>query len=344
MSLASFIPGETAAQEITAGQPRTVLKPARLRKGDKIGLVAPAWLVTGHDLQLAVERVRQLGFKPVYSDKIHGRHGYFSGTDRERADDFNAMIKDAGIKGIIAAGGGYGSTRILDLLDYGLIRENPKVILGFSDNTAIVNAIYQKAGLITFHGPIGRTIHRPYNRAQFENIAMNPSAGYTIESTESDLQKAVADKVFERYAITPGKVQGKLAGGNLTLICSMVGTPYEIDTEKKIVMIEDVDEEPYRIDRMLTQLIAAGLLTKAAAVVFGICRGCDKPRRTKTPDSFTLRQVIEDRIRPLNIPAVYGLSFGHNENNFTFPVGLNAELDTARMTIKLLEAAVESTS
>ena len=339
LSLASLIPDRLFAQHITGKPTPTILKPARLRPGDKVGLVASAFLITENDLQSAIEKVKQLGLKPVYTNKILGKHGYLSGTDQERADDFNRMMANPEIKGIIFANGGYGCTRILDRVDYDMIKKNPKVMVGFSDNTAFVNAIYQKTGLITFHGPVAKTIHRDYNRKQFENIAMNPADRYIIKSQDSDVQKAPNDKIYERYTITPGKAQGKLAGGNLTLISAMMGTPHQIDLKGKIVMIEDTGEEPYRIDRMLTQLISGGELSKAAGIAFGICRGCDKSGKTTAPNSFTLRQVIEDRIKPLKIPAVYGLSFGHNINNFTFPIGINAELNTHNMTIELLEAA-----
>lgn len=340
LSLTTLIPKSLVAQNTVNRPDNATLKPARLRKGDKVGLVAPAWLTNENDLQLSIERVKLLGLEPVYSDKILGKYGYFSGTDKERADDFNNMIINPEIRGIIAVAGGYGCTRILDLLDYDMIKKNPKVIIGFSDNTALINAIYQKTGLITFHGPISRTIHRDYNRKQFENIAMNSTNTYLIKSIDDDVQKSVEDKVFERYVINTGKAQGNLTGGNLTLISSMMGTPYQIDMKDKIVMIEDVGEEPYRIDRMLTQLIYSGELAKAAGIAFGICKGCDKTDKTNAPNSFTLRQVIEDRVKPLKIPAVYGLSFGHNENNFTFPIGINAELDTDNMTISLMEKAV----
>lgn len=319
---------------------RATIKPARLHPGDKIGLVAPAWLITEPDLQLSIEKIKQLGFKPVYSGKVRGKHGYFSGTDKERADDFNNMIKNPDIKAVIFVNGGYGCTRILDRIDYDAIKKNPKIIMGFSDCTALINAISKNTGLITFHGPISRTIHQGYNRQQFENLLVNPTDKYIIESTDDDLRKSANNKIFDRYIITPGKAQGKLVGGNLTLICSMIGTPYQIDFKDKIVMIEDIGEEPYRIDRMLTQLIASGELSKAAGIAFGICKGCGKSNKSSTPNSFTLRQVIEDRIKQLNIPAVYGLSFGHNINNFTFPIGLDAELNADKMTITLKKKPV----
>lgn len=331
----------TFAQNVKDKPESEILKPERLRAGDKVALVAPASFISEKSLQTSIEKVKELGLESVYSEKIFGKYGYFSATDKERADDFNNMIINPEIKGVILAAGGYGCTRILELIDYEMIKKNPKVIIGFSDNTALVNAIHKKTGLVTFHGPIARTMHQGYNREHFESIVINPIDKYLIESTDDDIQKSNEDKVYERYTITSGKVQGELVGGNLTLICSLMGTPYQIDFKDKIVMIEDINEEPYRIDRMLTQLISSGELTKAAGIVFGICKGCGKSEKTKTANSFTLREVIEDRIKPLNIPAVYGLSFGHNINNFTFPIGVKAQFDADSQTIQLLEKAVE---
>lgn len=332
--------GVFAQSSANSHETTTIIKPAKLQHGDKIGLVAPAWLITDAELQLSIEQVKQLGFEPVYSDKILDKQGYFSGTDQHRADDFNNMVKNPEIKAIIFARGGYGCARILDLVDYDAIKKNPKVIMGFSDCTALINAVHENTGLITFHGPVSKTLHHDYTKQQFENVVVNPTDGYIIESSDDDLQKSEMDKTFDRYTITSGKAQGTLTGGNLTLICSMIGTPYQLDLQDKIIMIEETGEEPYRIDRMLTQLIASGELSKAAGVVFGTCAGCDKSDKSTTPNSFTLRQVIEDRIKPLNIPAVYGLSFGHNENNFTFPIGLKAELDADSLSITVMEKAV----
>lgn len=340
LSLTSLIPQRLVAQQSTDMIVKPILKAPRLKVGDKVGLVAPAWLITEKQLKLSIERVKMTGLEPIYSEKILGKNGYFSGSDKERADDFNNMIINPEIKGIIFANGGYGCTRILDLIDYEQIKRTPKIILGFSDNTALINSIYQNTGLITFHGPISRTIHHDFSKQHFENIVINPTDKYVIESSDDDLQKSENDKTFDRYTITSGKAQGKLIGGNLTLICSMIGTPNQIDLSDKIVMIEDIGEEPYRIDRMLTQLLESGQLTKASGIAFGICKGCDKSEKSIAPNSFTLRQVNEDRIKPLNIPAVYGLSFGHNKNNFTFPIGINAKLDAEKKTIKLMEHAV----
>lgn len=341
LSLASIIPAKMSARNNTTSEiNKRIIKPERLRPGDKIGMTAPAYLLSEEALQASIENLKHLGFEPVYSDKILGRHGYFSGTDQERADDFNSMMRNPEIKGIIFAAGGYGCTRILDMVDYKMIKKNPKVIMGFSDDTALINTIYRKTGLITFHGPVAKIFDSEYSRKQFMDIVMYPTDKYIINSSSDDLLKATDDKTYERYVITPGKVRGELVGGNLTLLSAMMGTPYQINLKNKIVMIEDVGEEPYRIDRMLTQLIASGELATAAGIVFGVNNDCDISEKTNAPNSFTLREVIEDRIKPLNIPAIHGLSFGHIANNFTFPIGIEAELDTYNMTIKLLEKAV----
>lgn len=340
LSLVSLLPNKLAARNEAYKATNKVIKPARLNLGDKIGLMAPAWLLSESGLQSSIENIRQLGFEPIYSEKILDQYGYFSGTDKERAEEFNNMIKNPEIKGIIFAAGGYGCARILDMVDYNLIKKNPKLIMGFSDDTALINSIYKKTGLITFHGPVAKLLDNDYSRKQFKDIAVNPTDRYTIVSAPEDLLKAEEEKIYERYTINHGKAKGELTGGNLTLICSMIGTPYQIDLKNKIVMIEDVGEEPYRIDRMLTQLIATGELTKAAGIAIGVNKDCDKSEKSTAPNSFTLREVIEDRIKPLNIPAVHGLSFGHIDNNFTFPIGIKAELDATNMTVKLLERSV----
>ena len=317
------------------------IKPPRLYQGDTIGLIAPGWLITEKQLQESIDQISQLGFVPFYTEKILGKNGYFSGTDEQRATDLNEMFLNPQVKGIICANGGYGCTRILDLIDYQAIKENPKVIIGYSDVTALLNAIHQKTNLITFHGPISRTIKYDYSASQFEKVVKNPKKKLIIKSYPKYLEKSAEKSEYKRYTITSGKAKGDLVGGNLTLITSMIGTEYQLDFTDKIVFIEDIGEEPYKIDRMLTQLIKTGELQKASGIVFGILRACEKSEKSKAPNSFTLKEVIEERIKPLNIPAVYGLSFGHLSNNFTIPIGIMAKLDANKMTIELLEKAVK---
>lgn len=320
---------------------QALVKPNRLQLGDTIGLIAPGWLITEAQLKESIEQIKQFGYVPFYSQRILGVNGYFSGIDEERAADVNEMFLNPCVKAIFCVNGGYGCTRILNLLNYKGIEKNPKILVGFSDISALLNAIHLKTNLITFHGPYSRTIKYGYNSTQFNSVAVNPTSNFVIESSEEDLIKSAEKTEYSRYTITSGNVTGQLIGGNLTIITSLIGTEYQLDFTNKIVFLEDVGEEPYQIDRMLTQLIESGQLQKAAGIAFGIFQDCEKSDITYAPNSFLLKEVIEERIKPLNIPAVYGLSFGHNKNNFTIPIGVIAKLDADAKTIELLETAVK---
>ncbi|MDR0232675.1 MAG: LD-carboxypeptidase [Dysgonamonadaceae bacterium] len=316
-----------------------IIKPNRLKKGDKIGLIAPGFQIKEEQLEKSIQNLKIFGFQAVYSPRLFEKHGYFSGTDQSRANDINELFANPEVKGIMAIKGGYGCTRILNLLDYQTIRENPKIIIGFSDVTALLNAIHQETGLITFHGPVSQTIYRDYNAMQFRRIIMNPEDTTLIESSPDDLKLSSENPEYARYTITSGRAEGQLAGGNLSVLASMTGTKYQLNGKGKLIFIEEIDEDPYRIDRMLTQLIDSGILQDANGIMFGICKGCNTSKNQIT-DSFSLREVIENQIKPLGIPACYGLSFGHNIHNFTLPIGVNAKLDTEKMTVKLTESAV----
>ena len=300
-------------------------------------MIAPGYAVAPEVLEEAKSALKYMGFKPVHTQRILGNHGYFSNTDEGRAADLNAMFTDPSIAGILCARGGYGCTRILHRIDYDTIRANPKVLIGFSDVTALLQAIHLQTGLVCFHGPVGSTLNDPYSMDRLRKVVMEPKRRFEIKNKKTLDPKYKNDPVYERYVITDGTAKGRLIGGSLTLINALIGTPYEMDFTNSIVCIEDVEEAPYRIDRMLTQLIHGTTFTKAAGIVFGIFAGCDD---SKNPNSFSLREVIKDRIAPLGIPAVYGMSFGHVESNFTFPIGIRAELNARDMSLRLLEKSV----
>lgn len=326
----------SVARAIDPSADRPLIRPKRLKKGDTIGLIAPGYAIKPEILEEAINTLHALGFKTYHTDRIVGNHGYFSNTDEERARDLNEMFANSKVDGILCARGGYGCTRIMTKIDYDNILKNPKALIGFSDVTALLNGIYKETGLVTFHGPVGSTLNDPYSIEQLENVVMRPQKKYTLTNVDLDAEKK-SDPIYERYTITPGTAQGKLVGGSLTLINALIGTPHEIDFTDAIVCIEDVEEAPYRIDRMLTQLIEGRTFKKAAGIVFGVCAGCNE---STNPQSFSLKEVILDRIRPLGIPAVHGMSFGHVENNFTFPIGIRARLDAGPMRLELLEKAV----
>lgn len=313
------------------------LVPKRLKKGDTIGLIAPGYEVKPEVLKEMKSTLVEMGFVPFHTDRILENHGYFSHSDEERAADLNEMFANPEIDAILCARGGYGCTRIMQMINYENIKSNPKILVGFSDVTALLNGIHQETGLVTFHGPVGSTLNDDYSKQQLLTRLESPKYSQTIENVVLDDEGMLKNPEYERYTITTGSASGKLVGGSLSLIIALVGTPHEIDFTDAIVCIEDVEEAPYRMDRMLTQLVEGSTFKKAKGIVFGVCAGCDS---TPDPKGFTLKEVIMDRIAPLNIPAAYGMSFGHVPNNFTFPIGIQARWDADKMTLELLEKVV----
>ena len=328
---------QTGWSNASLAKPLPKIKPKRLQMGDTIGLVAPGFALDTEPIYLAVDTLKKMGFKAFYTERIEGNHGYFSNTDEERAKDINEMFANPDIDGILCARGGYGCTRILDLLDYETIANNPKAFIGFSDITALINTFYKKTGLVCFHGPVGKTLDDEYSQAYFKKVLMEPQEVLPIKNAILEDPKQYRNSEYYRYTITPGTAEGELVGGSLSLVTAMIGTPYEIDFTDRIVFLEDVEEAPYRIDRMLTQLTQVDTFLKAKGIVFGVCKGCDRKRTT---DNFTLKEVITDRLAPLGIPAVYGMSFGHIPQNATLPIGILARLNAYKKQLRLVEAAV----
>lgn len=314
-----------------------IIKPPGLKSGDKLAIVAPGSYISQEELQESIKNLNQLGFEVEYSGKILLQNGYFAGTDKERADDLMKMFSDKSIKGIVCARGGYGCARILPILNYDLIRENPKVLIGYSDITALLYGIYQKTGLISFHGPVGVSTFNDYSVNNFNKVLMNPKrTSLFINSTSSD-----DENVYGVTTIVKGKGKGRLVGGNLSIMVSLIGTEFDVDYSNKVIFIEEIGEEPYRIDRMLTQMIQAGKFTNAAGVMMGIFRKCEVKREDASfSKSFNLMEVLKDRLNGLKIPVVYGMSFGHVKDKFTIPFGALAELYADQQTFTLLEPAV----
>jgi muramoyltetrapeptide carboxypeptidase len=315
----------------------SVIKPPRLKAGDKLAIVAPGSYISEEELQDSIKNLSQLGFEATYSEKVLLQSGYFAGTDNDRAKDLMEKISDKKIKGIICARGGYGCSRILPMLDYDVIRANPKVLIGYSDITALLYGIYQKSGLISFHGPVGTSTFNDYSVHNFKRVLMNPERNETFKNSTSGDD----ENVYGVTSIVKGKGKGRLVGGNLSIMVSLIGTEFDVDYSGKIIFMEEIGEEPYRVDRMLTQLIQAGKFKNAAGVMMGIFRKCEvKENSDLTVKSFNLMEVLKDRFESLKIPVVYGMSFGHVKDKFTIPFGALAELDADKQTFALLEKAV----
>ena len=328
---------------------REAIKPPRLQKGDSIGLVTPATYLTEMQLREAIKQFARLGFKVRYTPNMLVRKGYLGGTDQQRADDINRFFADESIVGVICGRGGYGSARMLPYLDYETIRNNPKVFMGYSDITAMLYAIYKNTGLVCFHGPMGTSDYNDYTTRYFKEVLMSPSDSLTYANPDPEPLMALTDQGEEIGAemlvenplvtIAPGTAEGVLIGGNLSLVTSLCGTAYDIDLRDKLVFLEEVGEAPYRIDRMLTQLLLDPTkLPAAAGVILGMFSDCEAEDESK---SLSLTQVLYDRLAGLGIPVLYGLSFGHIKQNTTLPVGIRARMDADKKTLTLLERAVQ---
>jgi muramoyltetrapeptide carboxypeptidase len=245
------------------------------------------------------------------------------------------MFTRKGVDGIMCARGGYGCARILPLLDYNVIENNPKVLIGYSDVTALLYGIYSQTGLVCFHGPVGISTFNEFSKNYFNQVLLDASERITLISEKEEDHP-------DPFTISSGKSEGYLIGGNLSVIVSLIGTPYDIESEDKIIFLEETTEEPYRVDRMLTQMIMSGKFENAAGIALGIFDNCEPKKEDPSfSSSFSLKEVLFDRLSGLGIPVVYGLSFGHIKNKFTLPFGIKAELDSEAKTLTLLEAAVE---
>lgn len=293
-----------------------IIYPAQLKQGDLIGITAPASVVDPVEIVKAVEYFTQMGLRVEIGQSIFRQHGYLAGTDEERAKELNDMFQNPEIKAIICARGGYGTARIADLLDYDAIILNPKIFWGFSDITFLHQAIYNYTGLVTFHGPmlssLGTSMLHPLTLSGFDQLFSPTIMKYT-------------EHISKLTTLVEGTASGAVVGGNLSLIVSSLGTPYEIDTRDRLLFIEEVGEEPYRIDRMLRQLFQAEKLSAAAGIVIGDFHNCDP---APCSPSFSLEEVIAYYIKKTNKPALSGFSIGHCSPNIAIPLGLEAELST----------------
>jgi muramoyltetrapeptide carboxypeptidase len=312
-----------------------LLKPARLRAGAVVALIAPAGPFTEEKRTNARRNFENLGFIIREGKNLNARNGYLAGTDEQRLADLHWAFSDPEMDAVWCIRGGYGCTRLLPNIDFDLIRKNPKPFIGYSDVTALHLAIQQKTGLVTFHGPVAASDFPENTLQHFRAALIEPVLNYEIR-IPGEAEQPPGEE-FRPYVIASGKAKGHLIGGNLSLLSAMAGTSFSPSFREKIVFIEDVGEQPYRIDRMLTQLLQATDLQQAAGIALGVFFDC-KPK----PDSpsLTLEEVLRDRFSSLGIPVIYGLPFGHVPHQATFPYGIEAELNVEKGTLTLLETGV----
>lgn len=303
--------------------------PKGLRKGSKVAILAPASPTSMGEIARCVQMLKKQGCSVVIGKTINQRdskYKYFSASDEERANELMEYFQKPDIDAIIAGRGGFGVTRILPMLDYEIIRQNPKIVLGFSDITALINAIYLKSNLVCYHGPVAAS-----NWGQASTASFLQTVFYNEKTEPIKYVSTTSDVLFQ------GVAEGRIVGGNLTVVAGSLGTPYEIDTKDSILFLEEVSEEPYKIDRMLTQLWLAGKLQQCNGIVFGYFKNLTARKNFWPVISFTVKSVIESRIKQLNIPSIIGFPIGHHENNITLPIGIRAELNTKTKILTIIE-------
>lgn len=309
-----------------------MIKPQALKLGDMVGIIATSSPTSNENVKAAEDKLIEMGFKVKLGKSPYERYGYLSGTDSIRANDINEMFKDEEIKAIICVRGGYGTPRILDLLDYDVIKNNPKIFVGYSDITALHIAFTQKCNLVTYHGPMLSSDmikdFSEFSKDKLFKTLMDPEPLGKISNPQGE----------EIVTINGGIAEGTIIGGNLSLIVATIGTPYEIDVKGKLLFIEEIGEEPYKIDRMLNQLRLSGKLEDASGIILGDFNNCESG---KHEENLTLSQVIADHIKPLKKPTIYNLQAGHCDPMVTLPLGVMARLDADKGELIILENSVE---
>jgi len=301
-------------RQTTGRKFRPAIFPPPIRKGDTIGLVAPAGAIISRDnFNAGIKILEQKGFNVTFSRMLLNKKGYLAGSDQERAEAFNNLWADPEVKALVAARGGYGSLRMLDLIDMKQIRKTPKILIGFSDLTVLLNAIYKKTGLVTYHGPVVTTLATIDRQSQksFFNVLAGKTPGMLKPSRIRILKK--------------GSAQGTLLGGNLTTLAHMIATPYEIPWNQALLFVEDIDESPYRLDRLLTHLHRAKRLQKIKGLILGTFT--DDERKENKEMQQTVHKRIVELLEGIDIPVWANFPVGHSRRNLTLPVGLEAKID-----------------
>jgi muramoyltetrapeptide carboxypeptidase len=314
-----------------------MIKPKRLEKGDTVGVISPASpSEKNSEVIRAAEFLEELGYKIVIGKNVNKMKGFVAASEKERAKDFNEMFQRDDIDAVFVTQGGYGSAQIIHLIDFDAIAEHPKILTGFSDITSLHLAIHKFSDMITFHGPgmarFNSTDLTDYTKKQFFKA---------VSSVEPIGEIPVPDDKTWLHTIVPGVAEGELIGGNLTLICATLGTPYQIDTKDKILMIEEAHTEPWIFDHMISHLRNAGLLKVAKGVMVSECHECVPAKHN--PGYYSdrnLEEILEYYLKPLKIPVLYGLPLGHTKDMATLPLGVKACLDSNKKQFTILENGV----
>lgn len=310
--------------------------PKSLNPGDTVGIIAPASPFPPEYTEKAELNMEALGLHIKWSRHLSKRNGYLAGKDRHRLKDLHAMFEDPEVKAIWCMRGGYGTTRLLPEINYELIRKNPKILVGYSDVTALLNAIHNQTGLVCFHGPVAGSEFSAYTVSMVRKMLFETSVSHRIGPADS---AGDGSKEGWPIPIRGGRAEGELVGGNLSLMAALCGTAFQPEVRNRIVFLEDIGEKPYRVDRLLTQLRQALPLEQAAGIMLGRFVDCAPG---EDDASLSLEETLKDRLKGLGIPVGYGFPFGHIRDQCTLPVGARVWIDTRRMIVETREPVVVS--
>ncbi|MBI5280049.1 MAG: LD-carboxypeptidase [Candidatus Solibacter usitatus] len=315
------------------------MKPRALKPGDTVGLITPGtWVADPDRVALARHTMEFLGLKCKFGRTVGRRESSLAAAVKDRLDDLHAMFEDPDVQAVMCVRGGYGASRLLDSVDYGLIRRRPKIFMGYSDITALHLAIHQSTGMVTFHGPIVLSSFTDYTLEHFKRAIFDPRPLGRLANPPE--QRAIRPRHPIR-TLRAGTARGPLTGGNLSLICATMGTPWEIQTSGRILFLEDTDEQPYSMDRMLTHLRLAGKFKDIRGLVLGECANCVPREFQPSLDSpYSLGEVLDGILGDLKVPIVSGLTIGHTGDQLTLPLGVTATLDAGDGSLTIEESAL----
>ncbi|MFM7596425.1 MAG: LD-carboxypeptidase [Flavobacteriales bacterium] len=332
LSTLSVLPNNLRAEEhriSSQEEPRSPLRPARLSKGDTIAIMGMAGAMRDPKILTGfIQVMEQQGFMVSVGQTVNKTYGYLSGSDEDRANEFNDFVSNPLIKAIFFVKGGWGCARVLDKIDYVQLQNNPKVILGFSDITSLINAIYHKTGLITFHGPVGNSSWEQFSLTSFQELVCRGGSSF---------QKPETNQLQPWSTWKNGQAAGELIGGNLTVFCSLLGTPYLPSCDGKILFLEETHEEPYSIDRMLNSLRLAGVFNQISGLIFGQFNDC---KAEKPLESFSLEEVVRHQLNGYSFPVIWGAPIGHVKDKWTVPIGAHVVMNADELSLELIRPAV----
>lgn len=319
-----------------------MVKPKLLKKGDRVAIIAPSTPADPEKVRRSEKGLRALGLEPVYYPSCFSYHGHLAGTDETRLSDLHEAFSDKSIKGIICLKGGSGATRLLDKIDYRIISRHPKVFVGYSDITALHMAFQNKCGLVTFHGPMALSdmYHYKNDEVKFDSFSYESYHKTLFEA--KPLGEIENPKEFPLEMLVGGKAEGLLVGGNLSLMISTLGSPYEIDTKGKILFIEEVHESAYVVDRMLTALALAGKFRDCMGIILGTWTDCvQEEKKSYGGKDLTLEEIFDEVVKPWGKPTITGLYAGHNSPQLMLPLGVHVKIDADLKTIYYTESAYD---